>query len=945
ITSDPHDIVAKLLGVGLGHSDILPAHHHGKPTQMSPNGAADPLWLYPGSGKRAVYTGTPGRHEIGSGWAGARALTIPDFNGDGAVDVVAHLPGWTSWQLYPGVVGTGYGGQQWPMAGVGLTDGGVYVFRVTAGDWQVWGPPSGWCGFSVDTTVPEAPTFTSSVYKTSGCASDGCGSLGIADTFTFSSTSTDVVKYRWGFTNPPSTTVVVEKGTTSASVRWTPPSSGLKKLFVEAVDHAGLSKRSTFEFTVAGLKPAEAYWFGGDDPAFDATGNGHRLALTGLDTARPGRAAGGQGSVGFDGSVTNGAVTAKVLDTGKDFSVSAWVRLTDDAVSRTVMSQQGATTSAFRLGYDATTHKWVFSLAANDTADAVQNAATSDAVAVAGVWTHLTGTRDNVSGDVRLYVDGALQRATAVVTNGFNADGQLWIGKALRSSAAAEAWRGDLAEMRVWNRTITPQEVMSRADAIEASGVGEWQFNEETGSTARDTSQYGRHLTLNLAGGAKWGPAVEGASGLELNGTNGSASTSEPVLNTDQAFSVDVWAKLNGTGTARTVVVQRGPSGVDPFTLKYDGSQWSAEMPNAAVNPSTWWRAKSDAVANKWTHLVATYDASARTLKLTVGYQDSPDTLKSTVTGVVGWNSTGVLSVGRSSAGEYFNGNIDELKAFQGVLAPKALDPTPRTGSSISGDARDELISVDASGAVRAFLNVNDTVPYPRDPQVIGSGWKADRTWFADIDGDGKSEIIAVDPDGTIKAFKNVNGMNGFPFGAATVIGSVSGETARIRFADIDGDGRSDRVSIDDDGRVRVYRNLFGMNERGQSTAFATAPVIVKVITDTETPDRIRFADIDGDGKAEFITVNADKTVSAFRNLSGLGYGSYDISQEIGSGWKADRTWFADIDGDGKSEIIDVRSDGTVWSWTNTNGLTGFPYTESKQVGSGWFEPARVFFS
>lgn len=93
-------------------------------------------------------------------------------------------------------------------------------------------------------------------------------------------------------------------------------------------------------------------------------------------------------------------------------------------------------------------------------------------------------------------------------------------------------------------------------------------------------------------------------------------------------------------------------------------------MPDAAVNPSKWWRAKGDAVVNKWTHLVATYDASARTLKLSVGYQDSPDSLKSTVRCVVGWNSTGVLSIGRGSAGEFFNGNIDELKMLQGVQAP-----------------------------------------------------------------------------------------------------------------------------------------------------------------------------------------------------------------------------------------------------------------------------------
>ncbi|WP_436502259.1 hypothetical protein [Actinokineospora sp. HUAS TT18] len=33
--SDPHYIIAELLGIGLGHSDILPAHHHGKPTQIT----------------------------------------------------------------------------------------------------------------------------------------------------------------------------------------------------------------------------------------------------------------------------------------------------------------------------------------------------------------------------------------------------------------------------------------------------------------------------------------------------------------------------------------------------------------------------------------------------------------------------------------------------------------------------------------------------------------------------------------------------------------------------------------------------------------------------------------------------------------------------------------------------------------------------------------------
>ncbi|MFS8105180.1 FG-GAP-like repeat-containing protein, partial [Lentzea alba] len=568
-----------------------------------------------------------------------------------------------------------------------------------------------------------------------------------------------------------------------------------------------------------------------------------------------------------------------------------------------------------------------------------------------------------------------------------------------------QGWQGELAEVRAWNRTITQPESVSMADASVVSGVGEWKFNEGSGSIARDSSPYGRDVTLNLAGGASWGQGVQGGGGLALNGTNSSASTSEAVLNTDQSFSVDVWAKLNDTGAPRTVVVQRGPSGVDPFTLKYDGTQWSAEMPNASTNPTTTWRAKAEAVVNKWTHLVATYDASARTLKLTVGYKtkedspEPPDALKSTVTGVVGWNSTGVLSVGRSSAGEFFNGNVDELKTWQGVLAPTPLDDTQRNGASVSGDNLDEFIRVEANGDVQAFLNQNGI--YPGAPQHIGSGWTPERTFFADIDGDGKSEIVAVDADGTIRAFKNVNGMNGFPFAGPTTIGTAtSGEAIRTKFADVDGDGRADRISVDADGRVRAYRNLFGMNERGQSTAFSTTPVILTVTAHTpdrvlfadvdgdgradrisvdadgrvrayrnlfgmnergqstafsttpviltvtaHTPDRVLFADVDGDRKAEFITVNQDQTVSGYLNLSGLGYGSYDTSIEIGVGFTPERIRFADVTGDGKAEIIHIYPDGAVYSWTNKHGMTKFPYEEANQIGAGWHEPFRAHFS
>ncbi|HEX7303893.1 LamG domain-containing protein [Lentzea sp.] len=446
-------------------------------------------------------------------------------------------------------------------------------------------------------------------------------------------------------------------------VRWAPESGGPRSLFVEAVDAQGVRTRSKFDFHVASPAPAVGYWLAGDDPAFDGTGNGHDLLMTGLDTARAGRTVAGQHAVGFDGVVSSGATTAQVLDTGRAFSVSSWVQLTDDTVDRTAVSQQGSAESAFRLGFDAATHRWEFALAESDAVGAVQEVAQSDTPAAVGVWTHLTGVYDGR--EVRLYVDGVLQSATASVDGGFDAGGELWIGKALRGSASAEPWHGALVEMNAWNRAITPQEVRGMVDPGTVSEVGQWMFNEGLGRIALDSSPYGRDLRVDLTGGgARWAGSPLGGHSLEFNGTNGVALTGEPVLYTDQSFTVDVWAEVGAVGVPGAVVGQRGAAGVDPFTLRYDGVRWSAEMPDAAVSPATVWQAKADAVAGQWTHLVATYNASARTLTLTVGYQDSPDVVTSVVSSVVGWNSDGVLSVGRS-----FHGGVDELKVLQTAMA------------------------------------------------------------------------------------------------------------------------------------------------------------------------------------------------------------------------------------------------------------------------------------
>lgn len=95
--------------------------------------------------------------------------------------------------------------------------------------------------------------------------------------------------------------------------------------------------------------------------------------------------------------------------------------------------------------------------------------------------------------------------------------------------------------------------------------VGHWLFNDGNDTVAVDSTNYAHDITLS---GATWGPGV-GSSGLRFDG-GGSARTNDAVLYTDQSFTVDVWAELDATGAPGTVVAQRRPSDVDPFTLQVD---------------------------------------------------------------------------------------------------------------------------------------------------------------------------------------------------------------------------------------------------------------------------------------------------------------------------------------------------------------------------------------
>ncbi|WP_083459783.1 family 43 glycosylhydrolase [Jiangella muralis] len=263
-----------------------------------------------------------------------------------------------------------------------------------------------------------------------------------------------------------------------------------------------------------------------------------------------------------------------------------------------------------------------------------------------------------------------------------------------------------------------------------------------------------------------------------------------------------------------------------------------------------------------------------------------------------------------------------------------------RRAVSLDGDARSEIANIKANGDIDAFYNSGGFATMPFGSSVVISNGIADpaRVRFADLDDDGRAELIYINANGEIEARHNDGGAATLPYGNTVLIGTGFTDPARVRFADLDDDGRAELIHVLADGDVQAWHN---------DNAFSTAPygnsiLIGEGFTD---PARVRFADLDGDGRDEIVHVRTDGNVDAFHNNLGFATMPFGSSVVIGEGFTDPaRVRFADLDGDGRAEIAHIRTDGDVDAFHNNLGFATMPFGSSVVIGEGFTDPIRAAF-
>ncbi len=188
---------------------------------------------------------------------------------------------------------------------------------------------------------------------------------------------------------------------------------------------------------------------------------------------------------------------------------------------------------------------------------------------------------------------------------------------------------------------------------------------------------------------------------------------------------------------------------------------------------------------------------------------------------------------------------------------------------------------------------------------------------IGDLDGDGKPDLAVPNFNArTVSVFRNTSSS-----GAISLAGKVdfTAGTAPwgVDLGDTDGDGKLDLVAT---SRSSTIASIFRNTSTSGSISFATK---VDLTTDTN-PEGVSVGDLDGDGKLDIAV--ADKgtdRLSVFRNVSNPGGAAFEAKVDFIPSAGPEDVAIADVDGDGKADLIASHSTSSIVSVFRNIGSPG----------------------
>ncbi|WP_194852490.1 FG-GAP repeat domain-containing protein [Nonlabens antarcticus] len=309
------------------------------------------------------------------------------------------------------------------------------------------------------------------------------------------------------------------------------------------------------------------------------------------------------------------------------------------------------------------------------------------------------------------------------------------------------------------------------------------------------------------------------------------------------------------------------------------------------------------------------------------------------VSDVTGDRKSDLISVHSNGSTYVWKGDASSKFSNSAESFNKTLDIANADGTGhyivgvadVTGDRKADLVSVHSNGRAYVwkgdsngkFSNTTESFDGTLDnANVDGTGHYI--VGVADVTGDGKADLVSVHSNGRAYVWKGdsngkfsgvVDSFNG-TLDSANVDGTGH---YIVGVADVNGDGKADLVSVHSNGRAYVWKGDSNGKFSGAIDSFNGTLDSANV--DGTGHYIVGVADVNGDGNADLISVHSNGNAYVFKGDSNGNFSnttaSFDGTLDTAN---VDKTGHyivgvADVNGDGKADLISVHSDGNAYVW------------------------------
>jgi 6-phosphogluconolactonase (cycloisomerase 2 family) len=278
-------------------------------------------------------------------------------------------------------------------------------------------------------------------------------------------------------------------------------------------------------------------------------------------------------------------------------------------------------------------------------------------------------------------------------------------------------------------------------------------------------------------------------------------------------------------------------------------------------------------------------------------------------------------------------GSISTSSFSSAINISTGANPYSLAIGDLDGDGKNDLVVTNLNAAsVSIIRNVSTTTSLsyssfsPKVDFSVGtSPYSVD---LGDLDGDGKADLVVANINSnTVSILRNTTTTGAFTNSSfAPKVDFATGPSPDwISIADIDGDGKADLAITNASGSsVSVFRNTSSAGSIS-SSSFATK---VDFLTESN-PYAVEFADIDGDGKTDMVVSNGqNNTLSVFRNTAesgSIGSSSFSGRVDFNTGSFPRSLAAGDLDGDGKPDVVVTNSNSNTISVLRNSDIPSTP--------------------